>query len=300
MTRAADVARALGGAVKNGAGWLCRCPVPGHGQGRGDRTPSLALSDGKKGLLVRCFAGCDPRDVLQELRTRGLQDRLGDTLTQLRAFDEASTKRTAAHRIWKAAVPPAASLVETYLRSRGLDLPAGCRSIRFAPCLKHPSGSTLPAMIAAVQAADGRFLGLHRTFIRRDGSGKAPVDPSRMSLGPIAGGAVRLAGAADGMLIGEGIETVLAGMHLSGRPGWAALSTSGLRRLVLPDHVKSVTILVDADDPGEMAARAAAGRWVGEGRAVRLAHPPSVCGDFNDALASGGTVQREVLEVRND
>ncbi len=300
MTRAADVARALGGAVKNGAGWLCRCPVPGHGQGRGDRTPSLSITDGERGLLVRCFAGCDPRDVLQELRTRGLHDRLGDTLTQLKAFDEASTKRTAAHRIWQAAVPPAGTLVETYLRSRGLDLPAGCRSIRFAPSLRHPSGSAWPAMIAAVQGPDGRFSGCHRTYLRPDGAGKALVNPSRMSLGAVATGAARLAEAADGMLIGEGIETVLAGMQLSGRPGWAALSTSGLKRLVLPDHVKSVTILVDADDPGEMAAAQAAGRWVGEGRAVRLARPPSLCGDFNDALASGGTVQREALEVRND
>lgn len=47
--RAADVARILGGAVKNGTGWLCRCPVPSYGRGRGDRTRSLLITDGERG-----------------------------------------------------------------------------------------------------------------------------------------------------------------------------------------------------------------------------------------------------------
>jgi RecA-family ATPase len=70
---AAEIARALGG-KRNGAGFLCRCPVPSHGQGRGDRTPSLSIADGDKGLVVKCHAGCDPLDVLAELRRRGLAD----------------------------------------------------------------------------------------------------------------------------------------------------------------------------------------------------------------------------------
>ena len=43
-----------------------------------------------------------------------------------------------------------------------------------------------------------------------------------------AGGAVRLAPAAEKLMVGEGIETVLAAMQATGMPGWAALSTSGL------------------------------------------------------------------------
>jgi 5S rRNA maturation endonuclease (ribonuclease M5) len=41
--------------------------VPSHGQGHGDRNPSLTIADGDKGLLVTCHAGCDPRDVLRAL-----------------------------------------------------------------------------------------------------------------------------------------------------------------------------------------------------------------------------------------
>lgn len=73
MSSAANIARALGG-HRNGEGFLVRCPVPSHGQGRGDRRPSLSIRDGDDRLLVRCFAGCDPRDVLAELRRRGLLD----------------------------------------------------------------------------------------------------------------------------------------------------------------------------------------------------------------------------------
>jgi hypothetical protein len=56
-------------------------------------------------------------------------------------------------------------------------------------------------------------LGIHRTFLARDGSGKAPLDPQKMMLGPCRGGAVRLAPAGDVLLVGEGIETSLAAMQ---------------------------------------------------------------------------------------
>lgn len=105
-----------------------------------------------------------------------------------------------------------------------------------------------------------------------------------MMLGPCRGGAVRL-GEHDGgrLLVGEGIETCLAAMQATGRPAWAALSTSGLRSLVLPDTVDDIVVLADGDQPGEAAACAAAGRWSREGRRARIARPPAGM-DFNDLL----------------
>ncbi|MDG4603586.1 MAG: toprim domain-containing protein [Defluviicoccus sp.] len=309
MPTAHDVARELGGTVKSGTGWLCRCPVQSHGKGRGDKNPSLSVADGEKGLVWKCWAGCSQEAVRDALESRGLLDerRGGGTAPRplpasrtplLVAGAEAEANREAAHRIWQAARPADETLVEAYLVSRGLTLP-DCKAIRFAQSLKHPSGDHWPAMVCAVQAADGRFLGVHRTFLAHDGSGKAPVSPAKMSLGPISGGAVHLGPAADGMLVGEGIESTLAGMQVSGRPGWAALSTSGMRALRLPGGVKDVTILMDADEPGEQAARVAAGRWTGEGRTVRMARPPSGCNDFNDALTGGNRMQREQVGVPN-
>lgn len=134
--------------------------------------------------------------------------------------------------------------------------------------------------------ADGGFAGILRTFLAPDGRAKAPVEPAKMMLGKVAGGAVRLAPAADGMVVGEGIESTLSAMQASGRPGWASLSTSGMRGLVLPADVREVVIVPDGDGPGHAAAIAAARRWTAEGRAVRIAAMPAGV-DANDILKVG-------------
>ena len=79
--KARDIAMALGGRRAQrlaGGGFLISCLVPSHGKGRGDRFPSLHIRDGDERLLVHCFAGCDPRDVLDELRRRRLIEPRGD------------------------------------------------------------------------------------------------------------------------------------------------------------------------------------------------------------------------------
>jgi hypothetical protein len=128
-------------------------------------------------------------------------------------------------------------------------------------------------------------IGIHRTFLARDGNGKAPVSPVKMMLGPCRGGAVRLAEASHTLMVGEGIETCLAAMQATGTPTWAALSASGLRALQLPANITRVVILADGDDTGEAAAQSCARRWATEGRDVRIARPPAGM-DFNDVLLS--------------
>ena len=144
-------------------------------------------------------------------------------------------------------------------------------------------------MVALVtKGADGRPIALHRTFLDRDGGGKAPVDPAKMMLGPCRGGAVRLGEAGGALMVGEGIETCLAAMQATGNPAWAALSTSSLRSLDLPRDVRDVIVLADGDEPGEAAAQDCARRWKREGRRVRIARPPQGM-DFNDLLKASLT-----------
>ena len=57
MILAEKIAVSLGSARRSGAWWRCRCPV------HDSRGPTLALRDGERGLLVKCFAGCEARDV---------------------------------------------------------------------------------------------------------------------------------------------------------------------------------------------------------------------------------------------
>jgi putative DNA primase/helicase len=139
-------------------------------------------------------------------------------------------------------------------------------------------------MVALItRGTDDTPLAVHRTFLARDGAGKAPIEPAKMMLGPCRGGAVRLGPIMDRLMVGEGIETCLAAMQATGRPAWAALSTSGLRTLDLPDAVRNVIVLTDDDEPGEAAASDCAWRWKRQGRRVRIARPPQGM-DFNDLL----------------
>ena len=275
------------GARRAGSSWMALCPA------HRDRTPSLSVGIGESGhVLVYCHAGCTQASVIAALRERGLWSNAGRPPTDASIIG--LPKRDAAHlaaialRIWQGATLVRGSLVQTYMETRGLDLPA-CEALRFTPNLRHPSHCSLPAMVALVtRGADDRPLGIHRTFLSADGCSKASVEPPRMMLGPCRGGAVQLAsvGHGDTLLVGEGIETTLAAMQATGSPGWAALSTSGLRALDLPPRVRQVTVLADGDDAGEAAAVAAAQRWASGGRHVRIARAPRDL-DFNDLLLAG-------------
>ena len=284
---AETIAKALGG-HRAGATWMARCPV------HDDSSPSLAISKGRHGkVLVRCHAGCDQRDVLAALSERGLWDATGKRSRGIAHKhrknlatepDPDVTARTeAALSIWRASQGIACSPGETYLRSRGITI-SPPPNLRFHPGLKHPSGGVWPAMVALVGHGEtGEAIAIHRTFLARDGDGKAPVDPPKMMLGPCRGGVVQLAEPGDVLMVGEGIETCLAAMQATGKPAWAALSTSGLRSLDLPRAIAKVIVLADGDEPGEAAAQHCARRWQREGRSVRIARPPSGM-DFNDLL----------------
>jgi phage/plasmid primase-like uncharacterized protein len=187
-----------------------------------------------------------------------------------------------AMRIWNESRPATNTPVQTYLRSRGITI-APPLTLRFHPALLHrPSGLAWPAMIAVV-TLDRAILGVHRTWLKQDGSGKAPVEHQKMSLGPVHGGAVRLAPVADRLMVAEGIETALSVMQAVGGSTWAALSEAGMRALVLPPEVQDVIVCADGDAVGEHAATMAAVRWRSEGREVRIAKAPPGK-DFNDLL----------------
>jgi hypothetical protein len=267
---------------------MARCPA------HDDGTPSLAIREGRDGrILLKCHAGCTQWDVIGVLKARGIWAPAGrpglghgDGRGRDRDGDEGRDRTGFAMKIWQESAAATRSLVAAYLRSRGL-IVAPPESLRFHPALKHPSGGAWPVMVGLVtRGVDGAPIGIHRTFLNRDGSGKAPVIPQKMMLGRCRGGVVRLGPADNAIMVGEGIETCLAAMQATGRPAWAALSTSGIRSLDLPQTITEVILLADGDDPGEAAARHAAHRWSREGRSVRIARPPAGL-DFNDVLAGG-------------
>ncbi len=149
---------------------------------------------------------------------------------------------------------------------------------------KHrPTGLILPAMLASVQDPDGRVVAVHRTFLSRDGTAKASVSEPKMSLGPVAGSAVRLARANGRLVVSEGIETGLSILQATGVPTWAALSATNMGNVILPPDIRDVILGPDGDEAGATGAQKAARRFVDEGRAVRIAPAPEGQ-DFNDML----------------
>ena len=71
--QAEQIAKALGNAKRVGKGWLASCPLPTHGQGNGDKNPSLSISDGEDGKpLFKCHSGCDQHELFHAIRNYGL------------------------------------------------------------------------------------------------------------------------------------------------------------------------------------------------------------------------------------
>jgi DNA primase len=193
-----------------------------------------------------------------------------------------------AERIWRESVSPEGTLAERYLQSRGLDLPSGIAcpeqsAIRFHPALWHrESRRKWPAMVAVmVEPMSGLPTGVHRTWLKPDGLGKAPVVCPKMTLGPL--GVIRLyAWQGDGLGVSEGIETGLAvAQHFEWQPIWAAGSTTMMGRLPILSGV-ALTIFADndANKAGTKAADACAQKWANSGAEVWIRMPPP--GDWDD------------------
>jgi hypothetical protein len=114
--------------------------------------------------------------------------------------------------VWHEARAAAGTIVEACLASRSLVSPP-LQCLRFDPARPHPTGQPHPAMVALVECCGRGPVGIHPTYLRPDGSGKASVRPAKASLGQVAGGAVRLGSAdpGDWLVIAEGLETALSG-----------------------------------------------------------------------------------------
>jgi len=162
----------------------------------------------------------------------------------------------AARRLIRMSQPITGTIVEAYLRERGITDLRGTGSLHFHPrCYyrpdEHPT-ETWPAMIAAVTDLDGQITGAHRTWLdprRRD---KAPIDTPRRAMGDLLGNAVRFGTASEVMAAGEGIETVLSLRQvLPDMPMLAALSAAHLAAILFPDTLRRLYIVRDNDPAGD-------------------------------------------------
>ncbi|WP_375696981.1 toprim domain-containing protein [Bartonella sp. AC70YNML] len=284
---AQGITRALRG-TWHGRYGTARCPA------HDDRLPSLSLANGHDGrLLLYCYAGCSFREIIQALIRIGLlgKQAYDHTLSFSKQFcadlKQAKRKAEKAKVIWQQSQPIKNTLAETYLRMRGItcDLPA---DLRFHSKCPHPSGVTLPALVALVKGA-GSFA-IHRTFLKDNGC-KTDQKPAKAMLGSVTGGAVHLSqDNPKHLVICEGIETglaLLSGLLTEPVDLWASLSTHGMMHVNLPKTKARLTIAMDGNDAGRKAGFTLAARAYRQGFEVFIMQAPYGL-DFNDVLILKG------------
>lgn len=271
--------------------------VPGPGHSRLDRSLKIWADESGR-ILVHSFAGDDWRECRDYLKGLGWDIDGGERHNPRPAVyrdaaapgDEADERRRIeyARKIFAQRRPAAGSPVETYIRARGAALPPDAPVFYHAACPN--SKNRLPAMLCPItDIRTGEFTGLHRTFLRADGSGKAdiPKKEQKKMLGRSKGGAIRLTPDEDvttGLGICEGIETGLSILGIGWAPVWAALSKSGIRDFPVLDGIECLTVFADHDNGGMEAARECARRWTQTGREVTIRTPFKQGKDWNDAV----------------
>jgi putative DNA primase/helicase len=308
---ARQIALILGGRVTG----RNRVSVPGPGHGRKDRSLSIKLDPrAPEGFVAYSHAGDDWIECRDHVRERlGLpqwepgddQDRRVPSF-KIKQFDHAAVNAEVnegasawtqdeiqrinqARNVWREAKDPHNTLAEIYLKQyRKLELSKDLAGavLRFHPACPwrcENAGETIkvPALIAAFRSIDDNIItGIQRIRIDADGR---KVD--RRMLGIVNNAAIKLDTPDNGTLvIGEGVETCLAGRQLGFKPAWALGSAGSLSRFPVIDGIKQLTLLGENDAASAGAVEICNERWQSAGRTVSIVLPDACHGDLNDEL----------------
>ncbi|MEO6092896.1 MAG: CHC2 zinc finger domain-containing protein [Novosphingobium sp.] len=270
--------------------WKGCCPF------HSDRTPSFTIfADGERFHCFGCGAQGDVLDYVARLYGIGMVEAasvlcIGDLQkVELPRLPSAATPDRApeALAICARAVSAAGTLAEAYLASRGINPPFP-PDIGFS-WLPYGNSRPLPCLVAAVRNLAGKVTGIQRIFLRSDGRGKADLPKPKLSLGNVAGGAIRLGelDEAGTVAVCEGPEDGLSLLAMLGVPVWVAAGASMLPAMQFPAEIHSIIIGADNDEAGRHAARKAAQAFAERGLSVRIIYPLEGFKDFNDELRGG-------------
>jgi len=198
-----------------------------------------------------------------------------------------------ARKIWMAAQPIQGTPAETYLAKRALrleNLPEPV-CLRFDHLSHDGSAELHPTLIALIQAPDGSFGGIQRTYLTEAGDKLDPHNAKR-SLGNLRGNAIRVWEDEDdpfkepkNIYLCEGLEDglSLARMYMDGNI-YVAAGAGMMRSVELPRSCKTLTIVPDNDAAGLRAAEDAAKVFRMRGLEVYIEQPFWEYKDINEQL----------------
>jgi hypothetical protein len=286
----AGIVRALGGELYDGGR---RAVVPGVGHSPGDRSVSLLLQHGR--VVAHSFAGDDWRDILDELRARGLvyaRNRVaGAGADGAPAVLSLRERRAAAARLWEDAREVRGTLAERHARARAVRRGLS-DDLRFHPCVPSAvymdGGVRRPALLAAIREPAGALVGVEVAYLAPDGAAARLAVPRKTVGSRPPGSAVRLDPVGPTLLVGEGVFTCLSASEALGLPAWALLAVGNLRAWTPPVGVQRVVIAADRGAPGESGATVLARRLGSRGVRAEVRTPPAGFADWNDAARGAG------------
>jgi hypothetical protein len=293
----------LVGDVRNtpGRSMFVRLKGPDFGRGAAGRWQDSATGEYGDLLDVIRESCCLIRfhDIVDEAR-RFLALPRAESDHGRRQKPASSGSSESARRLFGMSQPISGTLLEAYLRKRGVTSLRGAENLRFHPhCYCRPDrrsrAQSWPAMIAAVTSLDGEITGAHRTWLDPLRQDKAPIDTPRRAMGHLLGHGVRFGMAQDCLAAGEGIETMLSlRCVLPALPMIAALSAGHLSAILFPAKLRRLYVARDRDPAGDKAAELLIDRAQAAGIEAILLSP--TLGDFNDDLRASGVVGlREIL-----
>jgi hypothetical protein len=215
--------------------WNCRASgFSGDAIALAQHIDGLDFLGACEAVTGRAPPGRDARETPQERREREErlaareEQRIAEEARRAReqnAYREAERRR--AWGFWQRSIPIEATPAEAYLERRRIR-PHATSRLRFAAEMElwTESRRTVarkgPAMLAAIEGVDGRFTGVHVTWIDLDApKGKAEtIDPetglmlpAKKVRGSLKGGSIRMVSGGQKpkrWFLGEGIETVLS------------------------------------------------------------------------------------------
>jgi putative DNA primase/helicase len=258
------------------------CNVPGPGHSKADRSLSIRINRADPlGFTVFSFAGDDWR-VCRDYVAAAL-----GLKCETKSANCCQVSSEFPLQLWSETIDARGTLAEKYLASRHLALPDRHEDVlRFHPACPFGRGVRLPALAVLyrnIRTNQPQAIG--RTALTPDGE-----MIGRKMLGAKGGCAVKLSpdeNVTEGLTIGEGVETTLAGMTLNFRPAWALGTAAEVARFPVLSGIECLSVLVDNDvsGTGQASALECSRRWTSAGREVFRVLPTAVGQDMADIIS---------------
>lgn len=248
--------------------WTAKCPA------HEDKVDSLSVALSCEKLLIHCHAGCSYEEVCGALGINGIKRQSqypysqGSLSSYIPDFNADYVKNyQKSWKVWDESIPlKECKPVVEYLESRLIYSEAAiCENLRAHPSLPlwESNGDEpelvgyFPAMVARVDSPGHGFTSVHRTYVNRYGEKITRKMMSPAGKGWLSSGRIELMKPTDTLVVGEGIETVLAFRVLSPvkHPVWSCISARQMAKAEIPE-VMDLYILAD-NDKSEAGIKAA-------------------------------------------